>query len=232
MKPKKTSKANLSRKRMLFLELGLVVSLAMCLWAFEYSVEDISINAMGAMSNNGFIEPDMPVIDLTEPEPEPEPETKPELIIEEFNVKDDNEEVGDIDFKPTDADEKTKTNVKIVDSSFEMPEEKEIDPIIWELVEDKPEFPGGETALFKFIRDNTKYPERAKSIGIEGRVYIEFVIDKDGKVSNIKVAHGVDELLDSEAIRVVSKMPDWKPGKQRGKAVPVKYIVPFRFKLS
>ncbi len=96
----------------------------------------------------------------------------------------------------------------------------------------KPEFPGGESALLSFIGKNTQYPKEAKEAGIEGKVFLGFVIDKTGKVTNVEVLKSVHPLLDSEAIRVVKSMPDWKPGVQRGKKVKVRYQLPINFRLD
>jgi TonB family protein len=99
------------------------------------------------------------------------------------------------------------------------------------VIEEKPEFPGGNAALMQFLGSNTKYPEYAKENGIQGRVFVAFVIDKDGKVIDVEILRGVHKILDKEAIRVVSSMPDWSPGIQKGKAVKVRYQVPINFKL-
>jgi TonB family protein len=100
------------------------------------------------------------------------------------------------------------------------------------IVEDMPEFPGGELALHKWIANEIKYPVIAQENGIQGKVYVTFVIGKDGSVSNANVARGVDSSLDKEALRVVNALPKWKPGKQRGKQVNVSYTLPIEFKLQ
>ena len=110
-------------------------------------------------------------------------------------------------------------------------DDDEMEPISFSAVENKPEFPGGDVALMKYLAENTKYPTIAKENGISGRVFIQFVIDKTGAVTKVKVLRGVDPALDAEAIRVVKAMPSWKPGSQRGKEVPVTYQVPINFKL-
>jgi len=99
------------------------------------------------------------------------------------------------------------------------------------LVDEMPVFPGGVAALLKFITDNTHYPAEAKEKGIHGRVVVGFVVKKNGSLSHIKIARSVDPLLDKEALKVVKSMPKWKPGKQKGKAVSVKYNIPVNFKL-
>jgi protein TonB len=100
------------------------------------------------------------------------------------------------------------------------------------IVEQMPEFPGGEKALLTYLRDNIRYPAMAKENDIEGTVYVQFVIERDGSVSGAKVAKGADRMLNEEALRVVSAMPKWKPGKQRGQEVRVQYVVPIKFILQ
>ncbi len=110
--------------------------------------------------------------------------------------------------------------------------EEEVAPVAFAVVENKPEYPGGDIELMKYLAQNTKYPPSAKENGISGRVFVQFVIDKDGNVTQVKTLRGVDTALDAEAIRVVKSMPKWKPGSQRGNPVPVTYAVPINFKLN
>ncbi len=100
------------------------------------------------------------------------------------------------------------------------------------VIEEKPEFPGGEAAAFQWIANNIKYPEIAKENNIQGKVFVQFVIGKDGKVTDVQVVRGVDPSLDKEAVRVIQSMPAWKPGKQRNKPVKVSFQLPINFKLN
>ena len=100
------------------------------------------------------------------------------------------------------------------------------------IVEEMPEFPGGELALRKFIAQTIKYPEIARKNGIQGKVYVNFVVEKDGSVGRAKVVRGVDPSLDYEASRVTNELPKWKPRKQRGEAVAVQYTIPVNFVLQ
>ncbi|MFP4664917.1 MAG: TonB family protein [Bacteroidales bacterium] len=120
---------------------------------------------------------------------------------------------------------------EIAMDAFEEESDEEAEPISFAVVEEKPEFPGGDTALMNFISTNAEYPDDVRENAIEGRVFVHFVIDTNGRVSNVSVARGVDPALDKEAMRVVRMMPDWKPGKQGGKAVAVTYILPISFDL-
>ena len=103
---------------------------------------------------------------------------------------------------------------------------------VYQIVEEMPEFPGGEAKLFEFVSKNIHYPQEAKEKGIQGRVFVGFVIEKDGSVSNVRNLRGVDSELDTEAIRVVKSMPKWKPGMHRGEPVRVSYQIPILFKLE
>lgn len=105
-------------------------------------------------------------------------------------------------------------------------------PEIFTIVEVNPEFVGGQEALAKYLRDNINYPQRAKEMNVEGKVYLNFVIDPFGNVSNVKVLRGIGQGCDEEAMRVVKKMPRWKPGKQGGRAVSVSFNLPIEFKLQ
>ena len=117
---------------------------------------------------------------------------------------------------------KTEFPVKQTDASEE----------IFFIVEEMPEFPGGEQALREFIAKNVEYPKVAQEKGIQGKVYVTFVVTKDGSIANATIARGVDPSLDTEALRVVNGLPKWKPGKQRGQFVNVSYTVPINFKLQ
>ena len=103
---------------------------------------------------------------------------------------------------------------------------------IFTVVEEQPSFPGGPTELFKYVMNEVKYPKIAQDNGIQGRVVTSFVVDKEGNIKQVKVERGVDPALDAEALRVVKAMPKWIPGKQKGKAVAVRYILPVQFRLQ
>ena len=111
-------------------------------------------------------------------------------------------------------------------------EEEKIDTDVFVIVEQMPEFPGGQDSLYKFLGANIVYPNKAKKDGVEGKVYINFTIEKDGSINEVKVLRGVHPLLDEEAVRVVESFPKWKPGKQKGKTVRVSYNLPLNFVLN
>jgi len=119
-------------------------------------------------------------------------------------------------------------DIKEVESDEEIEEEVEVS---FAVIEDKPEYPGGQNALLKYIAENTKYPMSAKENGIKGTLYVKFVISKTGEVINVAVINPISPIINKEAIRVIKSMPKWKPGKQRGKFVNVQYVVPISFVL-
>ena len=104
--------------------------------------------------------------------------------------------------------------------------------MLFSVVEVMPQYPGGQIAMMKYIMENMKYPEQAMKKGIQGRVAVSFIVEKDGSISNVRPIHSVHTLLDKEAVRVVKSMPKWSPGKQHGKPVRVQLIVPIMFKLN
>ena len=109
---------------------------------------------------------------------------------------------------------------------------KEEEAKVFDVVEQMPEFPNGQAALLKWIADNIKYPTIAEENGIQGRVVCTFVVERDGSITYVKVARSIDPSLDNEAVRVLSQMPKWKPGRQNGKRVRVRYTAPVMFKLQ
>jgi periplasmic protein TonB len=120
------------------------------------------------------------------------------------------------------------TDVKVIEYANDPRTDKEI----FIIVEDLPEFPGGNSTMYDWIRDNTKYPGEAVKSKIEGKIFVVFTVNEKGKIKNIKVPDPVHPMLDAEAIRVIGSMPDWKPGKQEGKPVSVQLKVPVIFKLK
>lgn len=103
---------------------------------------------------------------------------------------------------------------------------------VFDIVEESPEYTGGMEALAKFLQKQLRYPAKASRMGIEGTVYVGFIVDQKGAITEVKVMKGIDDSCDAEAVRVISKMPNWKPGKQRGQAVKVRYVMPIKFKLN
>lgn len=230
MQVKKTKKADLENKRTLFLEIGLALVLGIVLLAFEWGTSESSLNALGDLgTEEQFEEEIINTFQQDEPEPEDQPEDQPEpeQVVEELNIVENDQAESDIKIN-SEVDEKTEIVIDM--GSFEE-EVEEIEPISFAVVEEKPSFPGGDAALLKYIGENTNYPEIAKDNGIQGTVYVQFVIDSKGNVTQVMTPRAGDPYLDKEAKRIVSTLPQWSPGKQRGKPVPVTYIVPIKFKL-
>lgn len=123
-------------------------------------------------------------------------------------------------------------NIFLVQNKDELPKTLDSEEQIFFIVEEMPEFPGGELELRKFIANHINYPPAAQENGVQGKVYVTFVVDKNGEVTNAKIARGVDPALDQEALRVINNLPAWKPGLQKGKPVNVSYTVPINFALQ
>ena len=163
---------------------------------------------------------------VMKPPPPPPPAVQE---VEVLNVVEDNVETESIDIN-TEDDKETEV---VIAAPVEAPVEEEEEEVVFVIVESMPEFPGGQQALFKYLSENIKYPVIAQENGIQGRVICQFVVNKDGSIVDVEVARsGGDPSLDKEAVRVIKSMPKWKPGKQRGKPVRVKYTVPVNFKLQ
>jgi len=139
--------------------------------------------------------------------------------------------IGSFDVKGNDEDNGQVLKAKEVIAQPEPPKHEEENKI-FDVVEQQPEFPGGFAALQQFLKDNVKYPVVAMENGVQGRVTVGFVVEKDGSVSDVHVVKSVDPSLDKEAVRAVKSMPKWQPGRQNGTAVRVRYNVPVNFKLT
>ncbi len=228
MEIKKNPKVSLETWRGTFMLGGLVAVLGLLLVAFNWNSSTGGVDDLGQVMEVNMEEEMIQTQrqEKVEPPPPPPPKKK---VIEELTVVDDDTELDeelDID---TEADEETmieQTDIQL------MEEEEEEEPEIFMVVEQMPEFPGGQRELFKYISQNIQYPPIAKENGIQGKVFIQFVVGKTGAITNVTVLRGVDPSLDKEAVRVVKSMPKWKPGKQRGKPVFVRYQVPINFKLQ
>jgi len=228
MELKKSEKANLETKRNTFLLLGLVIALGVTLLAFEWTSKQGKAESLGSLT---AMEVEEEIIPITrEQEIKPPPPPPPPKVVEVLNIVEDDVEIEDeLEIEDSEADDETVIDVAPV---VVAEEEEEDATEVFFIVEDMPEFPGGELALRKYISSHVKYPVIAQENGIQGKVYVTFVVGKDGKVYNAGIARGVDPSLNKEALRVVNSLPKWKPGKQRGKAVNVSYTVPINFVLQ
>lgn len=228
METKKSAKANLEKRKIYFLELGLILALGLCFAAFEWSEPDNSNNQI--IYNSGYPEFEPDIEQITQIAP---PEfKKPTVIPDKLKVVDNTEKIDTTfnveipsDDLPFDFDfgEQLK--------KLDIPEEK-TDPIPVSRVPHKPIFPGGDAAMLKFFADNMKYPALAKELNISGKVFVYFVVGTDGRVCDISIYKSLDPEIDKEAIRVVSMLPTWTPGRKGDMPVPVSFIIPISFKLN
>ena len=217
MEPKKNPEISLEKKKGLFFQIGLVVTLIIVIVAFEWKSYD-KVNYNLGQLNLDDLEEEIIPITKQEVKPPPPPPPPPEVI---EIVEDEVEIEEELEIEDTEADE---------DIAIEI--EEESDDEFFMVVENMPIFPGGDLGLMKYIQKNVKYPPIAKEYNITGKVYVSFIVDKTGSVTNVKIVRGVDKNLDAEALRVVKSLPKYKPGKQRGKAVRVMFTIPINFTLN
>lgn len=227
MEVKKSKKASLEGTQSTSILMGIVVGLSFMFIAFEYAQRDIVIDEI---DTSGDILVEEEIIEITRrftPPPPPPPETVQADLID---IVEDNTLEEEVEFQSTEDEQKDAViiNYGEGDGEGEVYAEDEI----FAVVEEMPSFPGGDAALMSYISKSIKYPSIAQENGIQGRVICTFVINRDGKVTNAEVIRSVDPSLDKEALRVINNMPAWKPGKQRGKPVRVKYTLPIVFRLQ
>jgi len=216
MQPKKNPKVSLENKKGMFFQVGLAVTLLAILIAFEWKSYDKSNYNLGDLNLDDMEEEIIPIT-RQEVKPPPPPPPPPEII---EIVEDEVEIENEVEIEETETDEDEIIEIEEDDEEFFM------------VVENMPEFPGGDLGLMKFIQKNVRYPAIAKEYNITGKVYVSFIVDKKGSVTNVKIVRGVDKNLDAEALRVVSSLPKYKPGKQRGKPVRVMFTIPINFTLN
>ena len=228
MEIKKTEKANLENKKLLFTEIGLIVSLLIVFIAFEWTQEEVKVSNLEDTTQVITEEEIIPITQETPPPPPSAP--KIPILSDQIDIVDDEIELDDDMFMNLEDD--TSIGVEIMDYVEVEEEVVEEEAIPFQLVEEKPSFQGGDANQFsKRVNSRLVYPEIAKENGVQGRVTLQFTVEKDGSVTKVKVLRGVDPSLDKEAVRVVSMSPKWKPGKQRDRAVPVTYTFPVIFQL-
>jgi len=228
MELKKSDKANLDKSSGLFIEIGLVIALAVVLLAFEWQVvpkeEEKTETAVVATIEEEIV----PITREQEPPPPaPEPPKLPEIL----------EIVADevrVDTR-IDVNIEADLTAEITPVVFtETAIEEEVEEEVFTIVEDMPSFNGkpAEEGFRDYVAKNTQYPAVAQENGISGMVLVEFTINQQGDLTDAKIVRPVDPLLDAEALRVIKSSPKWTPGKQRGKTVKVKYTFPVRFRLN
>ena len=231
MEVKKSPKASLENKRLLLTEIGLVIALCIVYFAFNHSSKDKSVNKNFVDNTQVLVEEEMIAIQNELPPPPPEAPQIP-VLSDQIDIVDDDIKLEDDLIINTEDD--ANLGVDIMDYKEAEVEEEAVEEeaIPFQLVEQKPSFQGGDANEFsKWVNSRLVYPEIAKENGVQGRVTLQFTVEADGRVTNVRVLRGVDESLDKEAVRVVSSSPKWKPGKQRDRAVKVTYTFPVIFQL-
>ncbi|MBQ7575302.1 MAG: energy transducer TonB [Bacteroidales bacterium] len=229
MEVKKSPKADLENKKLLFREIGLVAVLAIVLLAFEWSTKD-KPEMMDLTQETVAVEEE--IIPITQEQQELPPEMpKIPVLSDVIDIVDDDIKVND-DLIIS-LEDNSNVGVEILDYHAEVVEEVvEEEAIPFALVEEKPKFQGGDANTFsKWVNSKLVYPEIAKENGVQGRVTLQFTVNTDGSVSNVTVLRGVDPSLDKEAVRIVSSSPKWEPGRQRERPVKVTYTFPVIFQL-
>jgi len=226
MELKKSPKADLESKRVIFTEIGLIVGLALMLVAFEWKSYEKTVLDVGTRQVENVAED---IIPITEQKIKPPPPPPAQQVVK-INIVEDDVEVDDNIDIDVEADQNTEVQEYVAPVRDE--EESAEEAQIFMVVESMPEYPGGEPALYKFLAENIKYPQMAKESGIQGRVFVTFVVERNGAVTDVRVLRGIGGGCDEEAIRVVKNMPQWTPGKQRGKSVRVQYNLPVKFTLQ
>ncbi|MDX5404705.1 MAG: TonB family protein [Bacteroidota bacterium] len=233
MKSRKTESTDLENYKGLFFWIGMVLTLGFVWIAFEWKTYESSIMDLGTL--NVQIEDEIiPITERQQQPPPPPPAAPPEVI----QVVENEVEIEEMEFESTEFEE-----TEAVEFIEEVEEETE-EIFNFAVVENKPVFPGCENEptedakfmcfqqkIMQFISKEFQFPEMARQMGIQGKVYVNFVVEKDGSISNVQIARGVDKLLDDEAIRVVKRLPKFTPAKQRGKPVRMSYTVPINAKL-
>lgn len=222
---KKSAKADLESKKTLFIEIGLIIALAAVLLAFEWkSYEKTELN----IATRAMDDTPEEMIEITQQE-KPPPPPKPlqqttviEIVEDELDIEDDIE----IDVED-DQDTEVQDYVPVEEAEEEQEEQQ-----IFTVVEAMPSYPGGEEAMRRYLSESIEYPQMARESGIQGRVFVTFVVERDGNITDVKILRGIGGGCDEEALRVIKNMPKWSPGKQRGKPVRVQFNMPIMFKLN
>ncbi|MCD8044070.1 MAG: energy transducer TonB [Tannerellaceae bacterium] len=229
MEIKKSPKADLEKGKTLSILMGAVVALAVMFVGFEWGTRDIQVVKYEGVAD--IIAEEEIEITIPDDAPPPPPPPPAPVVVEELNIVEDDVELEQQEILSTE-DDQTSAQVEAYVPPAAVEEEEESSTQIFTVVEEMPEFPGGDQELLKFINRSVKYPVIAQENGIQGRVVCTFTVNQDGSVVDAEVVRGIDPSLDKEALRVIGTMPKWKPGKQRGKPVRVRYTLPIVFRLQ
>ncbi len=225
MDSKKSKKADLESKKLLFFQVGTLLALLAVFFAFEIKRYERPHFDLGTLELDLIEMEEIPITRPEEPPPPPPPDVSDQLIIVEDDVEIDEEFIIDVE---ADLDHR----IEEFQPVFIEEEEEIVEDYIFQIVEDDPEFPGGNEALYRYLQSNIRYPVMARESGIQGTVFVSFVVERDGSITNVEVVRGIGGGCDQEAIRVVQNMPPWKAGQQRGQPVRVQFNLPVRFVLN
>ena len=228
MEVKKSPKADLENKKTSNLLVGVILTLAVLFIGFEWSEREVKVVTDSGITEIVFEEEMVPITEQEPPKQAPPPPEAPKM--EEIIEIADND--ADVEETTIEATDDIQAAVEVKYGTVEVEEEEVEEQQIFQVVEEMPEFPGGMGECMKFLGKNIKYPQISQENGVQGRVIVQFVVNQDGSIVDPVVVRGVDPYLDKEALRVIAMMPKWKPGKQRGKAVRVKFTVPVMFRLQ
>ena len=225
---KKSPKANIETLKLTSILMGVVVAVSVLFFAFEWSSQTKKLDE-SVIVQDVLAEEEIEITrrDPTPPPPPPPPAPETPEIIQVV------EEKVETRIEINTEDDASKRQMEAyVPPPPPKPKVEEVTEEIFVVVEEQPEFPGGNTAMMKFLSDNIKYPVIAQENGIQGRVITNFVVERDGSITDVQVVRGVDPSLDKEAVRVIQSMPRWKAGRQRGSAVRVRFTLPVVFRLQ
>ncbi len=228
MEIKKNQNADLEKSKGQFMQLGIVVAISLVLIAFEWTTGTRNDNMFGDIKDEVVEEEQIPITQEQQPEQLPPPEVK---VTDIFEIVDNDVKIDNaINF----ADDETDANESITKYNFSLSDVAEVEEEeIFVVVEDMPTFRGGDVDKFReWVQKRVKYPQIAAENGIQGKVFIMFVVEPDGSVSNVQILRGVDPALDDEAIKAVQASPKWVPGKQRGAPVRVRFSITVNFQLQ
>jgi len=227
METKKTYRVDLERFHTLFLETGIALALMAVLLLLHWQAPEKPFTGFDTMALVTWEEEAIPVTRPETPTPPTHPVNQPQLVIVEDDMEISQEFQLEVEATP-------ETKVRVYEPLPVMTEEEpEVEEEqVFIVVEEMPSFPGGETARLEFLARNLVYPALAREAGIEGTVFITFVVQKDGTVGEVRVLRGIGGGCDQEAMRVVRSMPAWHPGRQRGMPVKVQFNMPIRFELN
>lgn len=226
MEIKKSPKADLENKRSMFILIGFVLAFGFTYICFEWTNTEVTVHEV----EDTFINQseDLIIPQTTQIETPPEKIEKPKEVVQQVLkvVSDEVETTTTVEIQEQSTEE------AIEFTPMDVQEEEEAEEEIFQVVEKMASFPGGNAKLMEFLRKELVYPQIAIDNNVQGRVFVQFVVNRDGSIQDVKVTRGVDPILDEEAIRVVKKMPKWVPAEQRGKTVRSRFTLPVMFKFK